>query len=65
MHKMFLLFSHKLTQFQKDDALASWGISEFVELPSELQTLWSNIPAELKTLTIYLEPLKEHLKKVY
>ena len=63
MHKMFLLFSHKLTQSQKDDARASWGVNEFIKLPEELQTLWSNIPAELKTLNAYLEPLKEYLKK--
>jgi len=63
MYKMFLLFSHKLTQSQKDDARASWGVSEFIELQEGLQTIWSNIPAELKTLNIYLEPLKWYLKK--
>ena len=63
MHKMFLLFSHKLTQFQKDDAMVSWGVSKFIELPEELQTLWSNIPAEFETLNNYLEPLKKYLNK--
>ena len=62
MNKMFLLFSHNLTQAQKDDARDSFNVGEFVKLPDELQNLWSNIPAELKTLKCYLDPLKIYLK---
>jgi len=58
---MFLLFSHQITQAQKEDAKSSLNIEEFVELPSNLQELWSSIPAELKTLDKYLIPLKKYL----
>ena len=63
MHKIFLLFSHKLTQSQRDDARDSLGVDEFIGLPKELQTLWSNIPSEVKRLKSYLEPLKKYLKE--
>ena len=62
MHKMYLLFSHNLTKAQKDDAKSSLKVDEFVELPKDLQTLWSNIPAELTMLKSYLEPLEQYLK---
>lgn len=58
MRKMFLLFSHTFAQPQKNDAISSLDVSEFIELPDTLQTLWSNISAELKTLGKYLKPLK-------
>lgn len=61
MHKMFSLFSHNLTKAQKNDAISSLHVSEFIELPDTLQTLWSNIPAELQTLGKYLKPLKQYL----
>ena len=63
MRKMFLLFSHTLTDAQKNDAIESFGIKEFVPLPKELQKLWSNIPPQLKKLNEYLKPLKEFLKQ--
>ena len=63
MHKIFLLFSHSITKAQKDDAKSSLNVGEFIELPEKLQTLWSNIPAELETLDNYLEPLKKYLKE--
>jgi len=61
MRKMFLLFSHQLTQSQIVDAKKSLNIKEFVKLPSQLQNLWSNIPADLKTLDDYLKPFKVYL----
>ncbi|MBL0708246.1 MAG: hypothetical protein JJW00_04285 [Sulfurimonas sp.] len=61
MHKMFLIFSHKLREEQKEDATTSLNIKEFVELPDKLQELWSNIPAELKSLDRYLLPLQRYI----
>ena len=60
---MFLLFSHTLTQDQIDDAKNSLGISKFVKLPDNLQTIWSGIPPELENLTEYLKPLKKFIKE--
>jgi len=60
--RMFLLFSHSLTELQKKDAKESLGVVEFIELPLELQKLWSNIPPEINNLNSYLEPIKNFIK---
>jgi energy-converting hydrogenase Eha subunit F len=60
--KMYLLFSHKLTQEQSDDA-KRLGISEFVSLPQELQNKFSNVPPELESITEYIKPIKEFLEQ--
>ena len=62
MKKLILLFSHKLTPVQEEDACNSLGVSSFVTVPHELQDLWSNIPSELESLEHYLEPLALYLK---
>ena len=43
MKKMFLLFSHKLTEIQREDAIKSLNIETFVSLPEKLQNYWSNV----------------------
>jgi len=60
--KMILLFSHFLSEEQKNDAMSNFKITEFVSLPNELQKLWSNFDADLEKLD--LEPFKEFLKNV-
>jgi len=40
--KMILLFSHTLTDKQKEDAKQKWQV-DFVYLPKELQRIWSDI----------------------
>jgi hypothetical protein len=47
MVKMFLLFSHKLTEDQVNEAKNVFQISEFVSLPEDLQRKWSNVPPEI------------------
>ncbi|RXJ95760.1 hypothetical protein CRU94_03865 [Arcobacter sp. AHV-9/2010] len=63
MNKMFLLFSHTLTKNQKNDAIKSFGIEEFIYLPKDLQELFSNVPNDLKKLSEYLTPIKIFLKQ--
>jgi hypothetical protein len=47
MHKkIFLLFSHKLTEAQSKELKERFNITEFISLPDELQKLWSNFPPE-------------------
>jgi hypothetical protein len=58
---MFLLFNHRLTPAQESDAYASLGVECIVNLPADLKALWSNIPAELKEIYDYLEPLRKWL----
>jgi hypothetical protein len=57
MKTLFLLFSHSLTEDQKQDAQDSLGVSEFVSLPDDLQKLFSNVPPELEELDEYLDPI--------
>ncbi|AIJ06332.1 hypothetical protein JH146_1490 [Methanocaldococcus bathoardescens] len=60
---MFLLFSHKLTDKQIEDARKNLKVDEFIYLPKELQELWSNISPELENLSDYLKPIKDFLKE--
>jgi len=62
MKRLFLLFSHTLTEAQEQDARVSLGVEAFITLPNELQTLWSNIPPQLTQLDDYLEPLKAYIR---
>lgn len=54
---MLLLFSHQLTEEQKNDAKKNWNIDEFIYLPVSLQTLWSNINPDLEELDTTLTPI--------
>ncbi len=60
--KMFLLFSHNLTNDQIKDAKENLKVDKFIYLPKELQNIWSNIPPEIEDITDYLKPIKEFLK---
>lgn len=51
---MFLLFSHNLTKLQENDAIETFKIEEFVNLPQNLQNTWSEIPSNLENLNDYL-----------
>lgn len=62
MNKLFLLFSHTLTDAQEKDAIEHLGVGEFVALPHELQITWSNIPPHLTTLDAYLKPIKAYVR---
>jgi len=65
--KMFLLFSHKLTDEQIKDAKENLGINEFMYLPEDLQKKFSNVPPELEDIKeysqIFIDFLKENTKK--
>ena len=63
MKKMFLLFSHNLTKLQENDAIETFKIEEFVNLPQNLQNTWSGIPSNLENLNDYLMEIKTFLKE--
>lgn len=48
IRRMLLAFSHKLTKIQREDAKVNLGIEEFIYLPPELQSIWSNIDPNLE-----------------
>jgi len=59
---MLLLFSHELTEEQKEDAKRSLHVDGFVRLPDELQGLWQNIPPEKPSLLALLAPIRRWVK---
>jgi len=65
--KMFLLFSHKLTEDQIKDAKDNLGVKEFVYLPDDLQKKFSNVPPELDDIKkysgVFIDFLKNNAKK--
>ena len=46
MKKIFLLFSHKLTNEQIQELKGRFKIEKIINLSSDLQSLWSNFPPE-------------------
>jgi len=61
MKKMFLIFNHSLTKHQQKDGIYSLKISEFINLPNNLQKLWQNIPTSIKKIDSCLQPLQNWL----
>ncbi|AFM05729.1 hypothetical protein Fleli_3408 [Bernardetia litoralis DSM 6794] len=66
MPKLFLLFSHYVTEEQFEDAKKTLNITEFISLPKDLQQIFSNVPADLEAIDDYLQPIldwiDEHCK---
>jgi hypothetical protein len=60
--QLLLLFSHSLTKEQIVDANNSLQIDNFISLPDNLQTIWSNIPADIDEVKSYLQPIKEFIQ---
>jgi len=44
--KLFLIFSHSLTEEQEKEVRSVLGAGEIVSLPERLQKVWSQIPPE-------------------
>ena len=59
--KMYLFFSHKLTDAQIEDA-KKLGVDEFVYLPEDLQRKFSNIPPELESVKKYAKDFEKFLE---
>ena len=58
MKTMYILMSHKMTEQQKEDAKKTLDVHNFVVLPTEV---WSQIPAETKSVESSLLQLKAQL----
>ena len=63
MPKLFLLFSHYVTDEQFEDAKRTLKITEFISLPKELQFIFSNVPADLETIDAYLQPILDWINE--
>lgn len=60
--KLFLFFSHSLTEDQSIDAAETLGVTEVLRLPEKLQTKWSQVPADIAELSDYLPQFVEWLR---
>ena len=63
MKKMILLFSHRLTRRQIEDAREKLGVEKFVYLPQNLQMIWSGLDPKQESIKKQLEPVLEYIKK--
>lgn len=61
LSRLFLLFNHKITPLQENDARFSLGVREIVEPPETLMRLWRRIPPDLTQIYPFLSPLREWL----
>lgn len=59
----YLLFSHELTEAQKEEAYAKLNVRNIYYLPEDLKALWSQIPPELEKISAYIQPIKDWLEK--
>ncbi len=57
---MFILVSHQMTEIQYSDAKMNHGVNRFVKLSTDI---WSQIPAEVETIGLYLEDLQHNILK--
>ena len=62
-HTMLLLFSHRLTPEQEEDARKNLHIDTFIPLPPDLQQKFSNIPADAQSILPYLDDFKDFIQK--
>ena len=61
MSTLLLIFNHRLTFFQEENARKALGVKNIVNLSDELQELWSNVPPELPEIKDYLKPIEAWL----
>ena len=61
MPNLYLIFNHRITLLQEEDARRSLGVQQIVQLPPELKELWNNVPPDLPEIAAYLGPVKQWL----
>ncbi|TQV62997.1 MAG: hypothetical protein FNT15_05115 [Sulfurovum sp.] len=60
---LHLLFNHKLTPEQENDAIKTLQVTDFIYLNDELQKIWSNVPSNEPDLKNYLNEIINHIKE--
>jgi len=54
---LILLFNHRLTARQEDDARNSLGIDRITNPPISIRTIWAQVPPDIDELAGYLAPV--------
>ena len=62
MPSLLLIFNHRITSLQEEDARRSLGVEGITDLPEELKAMWRQIPADLEGINSYLAPIQSWLK---
>lgn len=62
MPSLLLIFNHRITSLQEEDARRSLGVERITDLPEALKAMWRQIPADLERIDSYLAPIKSWLK---
>ncbi len=63
MKQIFLLFSHQLTLAQRKELKNKFDVDRIINLPLNLQNIWSNIPPEIPSIKSYLKDIFDWLKE--
>ena len=61
MPDLFVIFNHRVTKLQEEDAVRSLGVQRIIELPPHLKEIWSDIPPDLPAISEFVEPVMEWL----
>jgi hypothetical protein len=61
MRSLFLLFNHKLTDKQKNDAYSSLGVENIIDMPDDLKALWRQVPSNLTGVENHIAPVRNWL----
>ena len=62
---LYLLFNHRLTTEQIEDAEKSLGVTDIRYIPERLQKVWSNIPPNKElNLEKHLQPIIDYLENI-
>lgn len=62
MKTLHLLFSHRITELQRNDAYKTLGISEIEYPPDSVLRIWRNIPSGIETIKNHLTPVTDYIK---
>ncbi len=54
---MLVIFNHSLTDAQREDAKAVFGVEDFIAPPASLLAIWRQLPPDAETLAPLLAPL--------
>ena len=61
MPSLLLIFNHRITALQEENARCSLGVGRIVEPPEDIKAIWRQVPADLEAIDGYLSPVKAWL----
>jgi hypothetical protein len=61
MADLYLIFNHRITRLQEEDAKISLRVGRIVDLPEGLKATWNQIPPDLEGIASWLEPIRTWL----